>query len=79
MTNPLKHELERSKGDFRATAGGRFVDRSLQHRQDNWDILELHPGVSKSGGLCCFEWAGKQLQHSRPQVPQVALALCCPA
>ena len=77
LTDPLKHELECSKGDFRAAAGGRFVDGSLQHRKDNWDVVELHIGAKEAGGLCCFEWLGKQLQHSFPQVPQVAHAVRC--
>ena len=37
----------------------------------------MHIGANEAGGLCCFEWVGKQLQHSFPQVPQVALALRC--
>ena len=77
LSNPLKHELERSKGDFRAAAGGRFRDGSLQHRKDNRDVVELHIGANEAGGLRCFEWVGKQAKHSFPQVPQVALAVRC--
>jgi hypothetical protein len=73
----LKHQLECPKGDFRPAAGGCFVDGSLQHRKDDWDVVELNIGANEAGGLGCFEWVGKQLQHSFPQVPQVALALRC--
>ena len=75
LTNPLEHKLECSYGDFRAAAGGRFVDGSLQHREDNWDVGELHIGANEAGGLGGFEWVGKQLQYSVPQVPQVTLAV----
>src|SRR6202011_4597032 len=75
LRNPLKHQLECSNGDFRATAGGRFLDGSLQHRKDNWDVVELHIGAHDAGRLRCVEWVGKQSQHAFPQVPQVALAL----
>jgi hypothetical protein len=75
LTNPLEHKLECSQGDFRAAAAGRFVDGSLQHRKDNWDVGELHIGADEAGGLCRFEWVGKQSQDLLPQAPEVALAL----
>jgi hypothetical protein len=79
LTNPLKHKLECSKSDFGAAAGSRFVDGSLQHRKDNWDVVELHIGANEACGLCRSEWIGKQVEHSFPQVPQVAFALRCTA
>jgi hypothetical protein len=75
LTNPLEHKLECSQGDLRAAADGRFIDRSLQHRKDNWHVGELHIGANEAGGLGCFEWVGKQVQYSVPQVPQVTLAV----
>jgi hypothetical protein len=64
LTNPLEHKLECSYGDFRAAAGGRFVDGSLQHRKDNWDVVELH-----TGGRRTTQWTSL---HAKPwfQLPQ---------
>ena len=67
LTNPLEHKLECPQGDFRAAAGGRFVDGSLQHRKDNWDVVELHIGANEAGGPGCFEWVGQQSQYPLPR------------